>query len=223
MMILGIIGTPAGGKSTVAKKLVELGATWIDADRIAHRVLESEPVQQQVIRYFGPTITHSDGRINRSLLATAVFGDDEATRQALRYLESVLHPPTRKEITSQLIHASRNGFSVAVLDVPLLLESNWDVCCDEVWSIDSPLADRIERSSRRGWDAGELARRESNQLAISEKNRLSNHQIMNDSTLVDLHQKVIEHWNRLTSRQSDSETGFSIRHCLTDRSPALGR
>tara|TARA_R110002049_G_scaffold72490_2_gene187071 strand:- start:64699 stop:65370 length:672 start_codon:yes stop_codon:yes gene_type:complete len=219
MIVLGIIGTPAGGKSTVARMLGDLGAAWIDADKIAREVLEDDAIERQVIEHFGPSITHQDGRINRSLLASAVFGDDEAQRQALRYLESVVHPPTRTEITSQLVRAAKDGFIVAVLDVPLLLESNWDVCCDEIWSVDSPRSDRLKRSQERGWDADELARRESNQLAISEKNRLSTHLIMNDSTLLDLHRIVIEHWNRFSRQEFDSRANFSFRHCLTDLSP----
>jgi dephospho-CoA kinase len=102
--------------------------------------------------------------------------------------------------------------------VPLLLESNWDVCCDEIWSIDSPLVNRLERSKQRGWDANELSRRESKQLAISEKNRLSTHTIMNDSTLIDLHATIVEHWDRLLRRKNDPTAPPSLRHCLTDLS-----
>lgn len=218
MIVLGIVGTPAGGKSTVAATLKELGAAWVNADKIARDILQMDAIQRAVIEHFGPSITLEDGKIDRSLLAAAVFGDDERQRHALRYLESVLHPPTREEITSQLKRAAREGFPVAVLDVPLLLESNWDVCCDEIWTVDSPLSDRLERSKQRGWDANEMSRRESNQLAISEKNRLSNHLIMNDSTLTDLHARVIELWDQFSVPNSDPRANFSYQHCLTDLS-----
>ena len=223
MIIVGIVGTPAGGKSTVAKKLRELGGVWIDADRIAREVLQSEEVQRQVIEHFGPSITGQGGKIDRSLLAATVFGDDEHKRKALGYLESVVHPPTRREITAQLKRAAELKTRIAVLDVPLLLESNWDVCCDEIWSVDSPRADRIERAEQRGWDAEELARRESNQLAISEKNRLSTLQIMNDSTLIDLHETVAKHWDRLSSQRDDLRANYSNPHCLTDLSAPPAR
>lgn len=218
MIIIGIVGTPAGGKSTVAGELRGMGAAWIDADKIARQVLDRAPIQRTVINHFGASITNESGRIDRSFLAAAVFGDDEASREGLRYLESVVHPPTRKEILSQLKRAALEGIPVAVLDVPLLLESNWDVWCDEIWSVDSPLSNRRKHSKRRGWDAEELARRESKQLAISEKNRLSNHQIMNDSTLTDLHTRVVKHWDRLLRRRNDLRANFSNPHCLTDLS-----
>jgi dephospho-CoA kinase len=78
MIVLGIVGSPAGGKSTVAAYLQELGATWINADQIARGVLEEDEVQQQLIDHFGSDIAASDGRIDRSKLASRVFGDDDA-------------------------------------------------------------------------------------------------------------------------------------------------
>ncbi len=65
MIVVGLVGTPAGGKSTVAAYLQELGATWINADLIAREVLEEDEVQAQVIGHFGSEITDSGGRIDR--------------------------------------------------------------------------------------------------------------------------------------------------------------
>ena len=60
MIVLGIVGTPAGGKSTVAERLVELGATWIDADVIAKEVSERPDVQDDLKQHYGPAIVDKD-------------------------------------------------------------------------------------------------------------------------------------------------------------------
>jgi dephospho-CoA kinase len=217
MIVLGIVGTPAGGKSTVAGKLKELGAAWINADRIAQSMLDRTDVIERLVQRLGETILDQDRRIDRSALAGLVFGDDDTKRQALRYLESVVHPPTRTEITERLRRAASHRFPVAVLDVPLLFESHWDVCCDEIWSIDAPRTQRLQRVLDRGWDEQELVRRESNQLPISEKNRLSNYQLMNDSTRGALHWRVERRWNRLMCYSVERRPYYSSTpHCLTD-------
>src|SRR5690606_10470998 len=101
MIVIGICGLPAGGKSAVAETLQQLGAVWINADQIAHQVLDVAEVQQQLVRQFGSAILRADGKIDRPRLAAIVFGDDAPARAALRYLESVVHPPTRTMIIQQ--------------------------------------------------------------------------------------------------------------------------
>ncbi|TWU42333.1 dephospho-CoA kinase [Novipirellula artificiosorum] len=198
MIVVGIVGAPAGGKSTVAKCLQELGATWINADLVARNVLEQAPVQAQLLRHFGPQIADGDGKINRSKLAQLVFGDDDESQRGLQYLESVLHPPTRIEITRRLREAESAGVQVAVLDVPLLFESKWDRSCDEVWCVKSTWAHRLQRAQQRGWDEAELRKRESKQLAMEQKCRLSQRVLTNDRGLDDLCCQVRQNWDILT-------------------------
>ncbi len=98
MIVLGIVGSPAGGKSTVARHLQDLGATWLNADEIARGVLEQDDVQRELLSHFGSEIAGRDGRIDRARLASRVFGDDDSKRLALTYLESLIHPRTRRLI-----------------------------------------------------------------------------------------------------------------------------
>ena len=123
MIVLGIVGTPAGGKSTVAQRLAELGATWINADLIARSVLERSEVQDNLTKRYGAEIVDKHGTIDRPKLASLVFGDDDASRLRLEYLEELIHPATRKLITEQLISSEEKGDAVAILDVPLLFKS----------------------------------------------------------------------------------------------------
>ena len=203
MIVIGIVGSPAGGKSTVAAHLQGLGATWVNADQVAREVLEREEIQKQLIGHFGTEITTSDGRIDRTQLAQSVFGDDDAHRAALNYLERVIHPPTRAVITQRLIQAADQGAVAAILDVPLLFETKWDRCCDEVWCVDACCDRRRQRAAARGWSDGELARREENQLAIAEKRRLSNWVIANDGSLRQLTDTIDQRWSSLLGKQAE--------------------
>lgn len=216
MLILGIVGSPAGGKSTVAKHLEELGATWINADLIARGVLEEQEVQRQLIAHFGSDITDNNGKIDRSKLASEVFGDDDSKQAALTYLESLIHPRTRLIITDRLRSSMRQGTPVAVLDVPKLFESGWDRVCDEIWCVDSDRPTRLARARQRGWDEGELRRREANQLDIEEKKRLSNVLIYNSGTLDELHGTLQSHWSSFLRRPAEL---IKNSHCLEKDQP----
>ncbi|MGI9473760.1 MAG: dephospho-CoA kinase [Rubripirellula sp.] len=210
MIVLGIVGSPAGGKSTVAKYLQELGATWINADLIAREVLEEDAIQAQVLGHFGSEIAGKDGRIDRSLLADRVFGDDDEKRAELNYMEGLIHPRTRRIITNRLRELEQQQERVAILDVPLLFKSGWDKSCDEIWCVDSDRKLRLMRIRGRGWDDGELRARESNQLDIREKRRLSTTLIMNNGTLRQLHGTIDQLWSSLLKRY---EGATEDQHC----------
>ncbi|MAI70022.1 MAG: dephospho-CoA kinase [Rhodopirellula sp.] len=202
MIVLGIVGTPAGGKSTVAKMLVELGATWINADLIARAVLERSDVQADLLQHYGASIVNSDGVIDRAKLAGMVFGDDDASRRRLDYLESRIHPETKKLITNQLLEFEKRGDAVAILDVPLMFKSSWDRYCDEIWCVDADKEIRIGRVRSRGWTPEHLQAREKNQLNIAEKKRLSTQVILNNGTLTELNDTISTLWSSLATRHS---------------------
>jgi dephospho-CoA kinase len=99
---------------------------------------------------------------------------------------------------------------IVVLDVPLLFKVGWDRCCDQVWCVDADPAVRLQRAAERGWNEGELHRRESNQLKIEEKRRLSNVVIENNGTLDKLHETVMQLWRSI---ESDATATTDDRHC----------
>jgi dephospho-CoA kinase len=214
MIVVGIVGSPAGGKSTVAGILAELGGAWINADQVAREVLDEDEVQSQLIQHFGASIADEGGRIDRSRLAAKVFGDDDQSRSLLKYLESVIHPRTRAIITAQLRQVFSNDpvGSVVLLDIPLLFESNWDRCCDEVVCVDCSEAIRQERALARGWNAGELKRRETNQWRMTEKKRLSTFTINNDFGLSELRTQVASWYSRIMQNRSQTSLHFLPDH-----------
>lgn len=204
MIVIGVIGSPAGGKSTVARRLRELGATWINADKVAHRCLDRPAVLEQLVARFGTAILGNERKIDRKKLAEVVFGDDAEEPSALDYLESIVHPMARHLTLIRLTRAGRCGIQAAVLDAPLLLEADWGVMCDEIWCVDAPIELREEWIKARGWNVDELRRRESRQLPIVDKRRLSTVIIENDGSREQLLQKTDQLWAELISANSRS-------------------
>lgn len=204
MILIGICGQPAGGKSAVAAILQRLGAVWINADRIAHEVLANSAVIDQLVMRFGSAILGADGKIDRPTLGRLVFGDDEAAKTALRYLESVVHPETRDRMKAEIANAIDEDASVIVLDVPLLFESQWDVWCDEVWFIDTPRQTVVSAAKQRGWSVEMLDKRISNQFGIDEKRRLATRIIDNHGSLEQLEASIGAWWQRVVGSKVES-------------------
>ncbi len=196
MIIIGITGAPAGGKSTVAAKLEDLGATWINADRIAHAQLASPAIQASIVEYFGSDVVGGDGKIDRHRLGKRVFGDDDSGQQGLRYLEALLHPPVRRVISQQIESARQSGRRVVVLDIPLLFEGDWAKVCDEIWFIDTSPEIQNEQARRRGWSRDDLELRQARQMSLAEKKERSTRAVPNHAAVDDLLKLVIEHWEK---------------------------
>ena len=95
MMIIGLIGRIGAGKSTVARRFAQHGATVVDADRHAHEVLEDPQVIAEVAGRFGPGVLNSLGRIDRAALAGIVFGTTPDHDTARAGLEAIVHPRVR--------------------------------------------------------------------------------------------------------------------------------
>jgi len=211
MIVVGLCGRPAGGKSAVSAILHRLGAVWVNADRIAHEVLLVPQVVDRLVMQFGSAILNADGQIDRPRLASVVFGDDEVARAALRYLESIVHPRTRVAMMHAIQDAIESDASVVVLDVPLLFESGWDVWCDEIWFIDTPQETVMEAATGRGWTVEMLDKRIASQLSIDEKRRLSTQTIDNRGTLKQLELKIGSWWERTVVQTAQSEQGLLMR------------
>ncbi len=195
MIIIGIVGLPAGGKSTVAAQLAGFGATWINADKIAHEVLQSIEIATLVSDHFGAEVQDSEGKIDRRKLGKLVFGDDDSSRQGLIYLESLIHPKVKQLIALHLAVAEQSNAVAVVLDIPLLFETGWADQCDEIWFIDTLESIQFAEAERRGWTTDNLTLRQSRQLSSDEKRRRSTHILRNHNTLKDLQIQVEQRWH----------------------------
>ena len=214
MLIIGVVAPPAGGKSTVAAMLESLGATWINADSIAHQILQRPDLRARVVAAFGPEIVNDDGAINRKSLGKFVFGDDSEKVAARRTLEEIVHPAVRAEISRQLIQAARSLAPGVVLDIPLLFEGGWANQCDEVWFIDTAAKIQSDEATRRGWTMENLNRRQSSQLSLVEKRRLSTRVIPNHETLASLRSRIEKIWTDCVSPTAIAGVQFGPpNHC----------
>ncbi len=201
--VLGVTGAVASGKSTVAAMLEDTGYRRIDADALGHRALETASVAEAVGRVFGDAVLRDDGTVDRVALATAVFGDEEA----LRRLETLVHPVVRRWIDREL-EAARDGGAPAVIDCALLFESGLDSLCDSTVYVDTAEEQRLERAQDvRGWDPGEVRRRDANQLPCEEKRARASHVIPNHGELTRLREAV---GALLTALGRQDDTGGAI-------------
>src|SRR4051794_30892342 len=113
MRIIGLTGSIGMGKSTTMSLFAEQGAPVYDADAAVHRLYENEAVAPLEAAFPGVT---ENGRVNREKLAAQVLGKPEA----LKRLESIVHPMLGARRAAVLEQAERDGVPVVVLDVPLL-------------------------------------------------------------------------------------------------------
>jgi len=188
LKVFGLVGGIASGKSAVASFFHDQGATVLDADRIAHDVLQRPAVVEQLVARWGAGVIDADRRPVRAEIAQRVFGVDR--EEELQWLESVIHPLVHHELKEQLRQNRQLGTEFVVLDVPLLLERGWEDECDTVLFIDTPLETRRQRAAGRGWRPGELERREGRQWSTDRKRAAADHVVENSGNLASLHKSL---------------------------------
>lgn len=190
-LVFGVLGGIASGKSVVARLLAGPEGLTLSADHLAHEILASPELRPLLLDAFGPEVFNESGEPDRRALAARVFAAPEKRRR----LEGWIHPRVRERILALLAQARESGVERIVLDVPLLLENDaqhgFVELCDHLVFVDAPGAARRERAVRdRDWSAGEVERRESQQLPLDEKRRHADHVIDNHGSLADLEAKV---------------------------------
>jgi len=144
MVRIGLTGGIGAGKSTVASRLRDLGATIIDADRLAREVVEpGTPGLAAVIEAFGPGVLLADGRLDRATLGKIVFGDAEQRER----LNGILHPLIGERTRALVQEAAESvaGEVVLVHDVPLLVENGLAAGYPMVVVVYAPEAERVRR------------------------------------------------------------------------------
>ena len=146
---VGLTGGIAAGKSVATRHFQELGITVLDYDQLARAVVEpGTPGLAAVVAAFGDEVLTEDGRLNRSLLAHKVFGDDEARER----LEEIVHPLVIAESSRLDSLAEAAGERIVVHDIPLLVEVAGPDPFDAVIVIDAPPEVRAARLiNGRGW------------------------------------------------------------------------
>jgi len=146
-IIIGILGRICSGKSTVAAEFARLGCDVIDADEIAHGLLEKSDIKEQIKEAFGDDVFDSTGRVDRNKLAEKVFEDEKTVERINR----IIHPPVLAKCEELITEFnSRSNIKAIVLDVPLLAEAGWLGKCNKLIFVDCDEEIRARRAAKKG-------------------------------------------------------------------------
>lgn len=193
MLILGLTGGIATGKSTVSKRFAHKHKLPIvDADIIARQVVEpGTSAYKKIVDHFGPStpdLLLEDKTLNRPVLGRAVFGNEKERL----FLNSVVHPAVRKEMLRQTIVAYVKGHDIVVLDIPLLFESKLDRFCSQTVAVSCPEDLEFKRLMARDSHLTEQDARNriGSQMDLAVKREKANHVIDNSGSLEELYEQI---------------------------------
>jgi dephospho-CoA kinase len=199
MIVLGVCGGVASGKSVVAGQLQALGAQVLDVDRVGHEVLADPKVIRAAVERFGTEVLDGSGQLCRRQIARRVFAPTPAGRGDLEYWESWTHPRIGALLERRLGELrEREPLGVVVVDAAVLFKAGWDRFCDKVIYVDAPRSTRLRRALARGWSPEDFSARETVQLPLEEKRRRSHIVIDNSGSLDQTYDQVLDTWNSLS-------------------------
>ena len=163
--VLGLTGSIGMGKSTTAQLFEKRGVPLHDADAAVHRLHRGRAAAPIEAAFPGTVI---DGAVDRAKLGAAVLGKPDA----LRRLETIIHPLVREEEEAFLARCRKEGAELAIIDVPLLLETSGEARCDAVLVVTAPAEVQRQRVlARPGMTAEKLDAILSRQMPDAEKRR----------------------------------------------------
>lgn len=195
MLVIGLTGGIASGKSFVAACFAELGCEIVNADLIGHKVLKLPETVKQIREAFGDQVI-VDGQVDRRALATIVFPKDaDAPSKELKLLESITHPEIGKWMKLRFLEIEQsNSAQAVVLDAPVMFKAQWDRFCDRIVFVHADLKIRQQRAESRGWPEGELQRRERQQLPLEQKRKFASDEIDNSGSAEHTREQVRSLW-----------------------------
>jgi len=182
---VGLTGGLGAGKSEALRALAELGAATLSTDAVVHELLEGDALRDIVVERLGPEVA-PDGRLDRSLIAERVFGDDEARA----WLEGALWPRVGRRMMDwkQDVDARDPAPPAAVVEVPLLFESGMEAGFDATIAVVADESVREQRAGARGHAA--VSERTGRQLSQAEKAERADFEVRNDGTLDELRETL---------------------------------
>lgn len=195
MIVIGLTGGIAAGKSTISEELARLGATVIDADKVGHEAyLPGSEGWHAVHNAFGDAVVAADGTIDRRALGAIVFGDP-AQRDRL---QALIWPVMKRMMAERLATLRAQNTEVAAIEAAVLLEAGWQDLTDKLWVVTVPPDVAVERLVARNGLTPEQAReRLAAQLSNDERGRNSDAVIDNARPLAETLEQVRALWRDL--------------------------
>lgn len=204
MLLVGLTGNIASGKSAVAAMLVAKGATLIDADVLARRAVRvGTPGYDAIVKRWGPEILSPDGVLDRAALRRRVFDNPDELAQ----LNAIVHPEVGRMRDEMVAEATERGDRIVVADIPLLFENNLIDDFDRIVLVDAPRPLRLERLVRdRQLRETEAMAMIARQMPAELKRARADFVIDNDGTHEQLRARVEEVWRALDEEASSRDT-----------------
>lgn len=202
MLLVGLTGNIASGKSTVAHMLSQRGATIVDADVLARQAVDvGTPGHRRIVERWGSAVLAPDGQIDRAALREVVFSDPDELEQ----FNAIVHPEVER-MRDRLVAAARErGDRIVVCDIPLLFERHLSDDFDRIILVDAPRPLRLERLvADRGLTEQEALDMIKAQMPAELKRARADIVIDNDGSLAHLEHQVASAWSTLL--QAERET-----------------
>jgi len=211
MLKVGLTGGIAAGKSVVGEMFVGLGARLVQADRIAHSLMQpGEPVYNEVVRHFGREILSPDGSVNRAKLAEVAFGTTEVQGSGrasrVEELNRIVHPAVIRSQDEWMQEMGRQDpHAVAIVEAALILEAGAAKRFDQLIVVTCTADQRVARFAARQKIDLETARKEvvrrmAAQLSDEEKIKAANYVIDNSGPLDHTREQVRKVWDQLRAK-----------------------
>jgi len=182
MLILGLTGGIASGKSMVSEYIKKLGIPVVDADVLSHQITQKGEIGSQLIMHEFGEKYFSNGELDRKMLAKDIFCSAEKTKM----LNALLHPVIKNEIDKYIAAYNNKNVPIMVLEAPLLIESGIYSMCDKVLLITADKQIRINRAMKRSkLSYEEVCARVGKQMPDEQKKKLANFVIDNSGELKD--------------------------------------
>ena len=202
MIIIGLTGGIASGKSTISETLTEMGSAVIDTDKLGHELLKHHGAAwDKLLIAFGDDILASNSDIDRKKLGKIVFNNP----QFLQQLDSIMHPLIYQMVTDKIEYFRKQKVHVVVIEAALLLEVGWGELADEIWVTISPESTVLERLMNRDNITHEQAiARISSQIPPQERIVQADVVIDTSGTISQVKAKVKELWHNLQEKNGST-------------------
>lgn len=207
MLLVGLTGNIASGKSTVARLLADRGALIIDADILARRAVEpGTQALRAIVERWGERMLLPDGTLDRAALRDIVFDHPDE----LEALNGIVHPEVARLREEELAAARACGARLVVSDIPLLFERQLVDLFDFIVLVDAPRSIRLERLvNDRGLSHDEAMKMIAAQMPAELKRARADFVIENDSDLPSLVRQLDELWAVLEQAAAGETSGTS--------------
>ncbi|WP_276897688.1 dephospho-CoA kinase [Dialister micraerophilus] len=197
MYLIGLTGGMGSGKSTVADCLRSNGIPVIDADVIAHKIMNEESTLDKIHEIFGKNVFDKDGSLNKVKFSSVLFTNIVKRKK----LNEFVHPKVWTEMMNETEKYVTKGSKVIFLDVPLLIESGWHTRVNETWLVKADYNERIARLRlRTNLSTEEIKKRIEIQMPESEKEEYADKIINNDGTIEETGKQVIEELQKIIEK-----------------------